>query len=116
MFDRSWTLYLPGGAGPQAISLTDLSLPGGSPSFELEAWTGGIQGTNLFVFDGDFTLGQAQGRLLDSAHRLDALLVIPPGGRGRVRMPSDMSGRLTIFQDAADASPQAVTLRLRQTD
>jgi hypothetical protein len=83
----------------------------------LEAWSGGQTAPepNLFVLDGDMSLPVAQSRLTDAAHRTDALLVIPDGATARVRMPSDMSSRLTVFQDATDPSPQAVTIRLYQT-
>lgn len=112
MFERSWTVTLQSGAGPQVVTIPDVAKPGGDPTLEMEAW-GAVNGCNVYIFDGDITLAEAQQRVGGNG-KMDCLLTVPKGGVGCVRVPGDIAGRLTVFFDTALAQLQAITVRLRE--
>lgn len=113
MFERSWTVVNPANAGAAVVTLPDFTLPDGPRELILEAWTGSLQGANVFVFEDSVGLTDAQDRIAASG-RVDALLLVPRGGVGRVGIPTDIQRRLTVFFDSTFASAQAVFLRIRE--
>ena len=113
MFDRTYTIVLPGGAGPQVVQVPDVILPGGAPQLEMEAWGGGLEGSNAFIFEDNVQLPDAQGRV-SRAGKMDCLMVVPRAGVGCIRIPGDLQEMLTVFFDSANAAIQAVTIRIRE--
>lgn len=112
MFDRTWSVVCQPNAGPISIPLDNIGLPGGDPPLELTAWQGSLQGSNVLIFDDSVDLAEASNRLARSA-RFDALMVVPRGGIGKVKVPGDMAQRLTVFFDSAFNGLQVVTVRIR---
>lgn len=108
MFERVWTVQLPNGQGPDAISF-ETKLPGGDPRLAVEAW--GAAGALLL--SGKIDLPEAQGRVTAKG-TVDVLQVVPASGLAWRRWAGE--GWLTVFFPTANASgaPQFVTVKVRQ--
>lgn len=113
MFERSWTVIQAANAVAAVVTIPDLQLPGGEPHLELEAWASLETVTNVYLFEGDVSLTDAQSRIAAPHGLMDSLMVVGHSP-ACVRIPADIERRMTVYFEAQETGTQAVTVRIRE--
>lgn len=116
MFNRNWNVCLE----TQGAVSFDTKFPDGEPELELEAWQGGEPTggeASVWLFEGALSTSdcaQRIGAVNGPGGRIDAIMVIPAGGRGTARIPPDVTS-LTVYTNVSPINPPlGVTIRCRQ--